>query len=315
MGYYVLSYLCLAVFFIATGYQIYRQMTMPVHVRWEIYPVQHETAARVAYGGSYMEEADWWEKKQKKSLLNEALYMVPEILFIRGLWKENRGLWWVSFPFHFGLYLTIATFVLLLKHAGFTLWGSTAFAADSALRTLLDGLIVLLGWGGLLLGIIGSLGLLYRRWNDPELRNYSSAVDFFNLLFLLLFFFSAIISCLSGDPALEGAKAYVLGLLTGGHPPSPYLPGQSLPGGVAIVTASLLVAYIPFTHMSHMFMKYFLYHDVKWDDAPNRRGGRIEAAVRKNLTLIPTWGAKHVGADRRKSWLDIASSAPKEEKK
>jgi nitrate reductase gamma subunit len=315
MGFYILSYLCLAVFVIAAGYRIYRQMTMPVHVRWEIYPVQHETAARVAYGGSYMEEADWWEKKQKKSLLNEALYMVPEILFIRTLWKENRGLWWVSFPFHFGLYLMIATFVLLVVQAGFTLWGATFFAAGPALRTLLDGLIVLLGWGGLLLGMIGSLGLLYRRGTDPELRNYSSAVDFFNLLFILIFFLSALISCLSGDPALEGAKAYALGLLTGGHPPSPYLPGQSLPGGGAIVTASLLVAYIPLTHMSHMFMKYFLYHDVKWDDAPNRRGGRIEAAVRKNLTLRPTWGAKHVGADGQKTWLDIASSAPKEEKK
>ena len=315
MGFYVLSYLCIAVFVIATGYRIYRQMTMPVHVRWEIYPVQHETAAKVAYGGSYMEEVDWWEKKRERSLLSELRYMVPEILFIRGLWKENRGLWRVSFPFHFGLYLTIATFVLLLKHAGFTLLGSTAFAAaGSALRTLLDGLIVLLGWGGLILGIIGSLGLLYRRLTDPELRNYSSPVDYFNLLFTLLFFISALVSCLSGDPALEGAKAYTFGLLTGGHSPSHYLPGQSLPGGVAIVTASLLVAYIPLTHMSHMFMKYFLYHDVKWDDAPNRRGGRIDAAVRKNLELRPTLGAKHVKADGRKSWRDIASSAPKEMK-
>ena len=85
-------------------------------------------------------------------------------------------------------------------------------------------------------------------------------------------------------------------------------------GGVAIVLASLLVAYIPLTHMSHMFMKYFLYHNVKWDDAPNRRGGSIEAAILKNLALKPTWKAKHVEADGRKSWLDIASSAPKEMK-
>jgi hypothetical protein len=60
-----------------------------------------------------------------------------------------------------------------------------------------------------------------------------------------------------------------------------------------------------------MFMKYFLYHDVKWDDAPNRRGGRIESAIEKNLDLRPTWQAKHVEADGLKSWRDIASSAPK----
>ena len=41
-------------------------MTLPVHVRWEIYPVQHETTAKVAYGGSYMEELNWWEKKHEK---------------------------------------------------------------------------------------------------------------------------------------------------------------------------------------------------------------------------------------------------------
>ncbi|MCX5838687.1 MAG: respiratory nitrate reductase subunit gamma [Deltaproteobacteria bacterium] len=312
MGFYVLSYLCFTVFILASGYLVYRQLTLPVHVRWEIYPVQHETAAKVAYGGSYMEEMDWWEKKQEKSLLNELGYMVPEILFIRGLWKENRGLWWVSFPFHFGLYLMIATFVLLLGHAGFTLWGAIAFAAGAALRTLLDGLIVVLGWSGLILGNIGSLGLLYRRLTDPELRDYSSFADYFNIGFIFLFFLSALVACLAGDPALEGAKAYTLGLLTAGH--SPYPPGRSLPGVMAIVTASLLIAYIPLTHMSHMFMKYFLYHDVKWDDAPNRRGGSIEAAIRENLALKPTWGAKHVGADGRKSWLDIASSAPKEMK-
>jgi nitrate reductase gamma subunit len=315
MGFYILSYLCIAVFVLAAGYRICRQMSLPIHVRWEIYPVQTETAAKAAYGGSYLEEIDWWKKKQEKSLLNELAYMVPEILFIRGLWKENRGLWWVSFPFHFGLYLMIATFALALLHAGLTLRGAAAFAAGSGLRALLDGLIVILGWGGLLLGTIGSLGLLYRRWTDRELRDYSSPADYFNLLVILLFFLSALVSVLSGDPLLEGAKAYALGLLTGGRSSAPYLPGQSAPGVVAIVSASLLVAYIPLTHMSHMVMKYFLYHDVKWDDAPNRRGGRIEKAVLKNLGLRPTWGAKHVGADGRKSWLDIASSAPKEEKK
>jgi len=292
MGFYTLSYLCILVFVLAAAYLVYRQFTLPVHVRWEIYPVQHEPAAKAAYGGSYMEEVNWWEKKQERSLIGELRYMVPEILFVRGLWKENRGLWWVSFPFHFGLYLMIATFALLVVHAGFTLWGGTVFAEGSALRALLKGLIAVAGWGGLILG----------------------NVDYFNLLFIFLFFLFALVAALS-DPLLDGAGGYVSGLLTGGDSRNAYLPGQSLAGGAAVVLASLLVAYIPLTHMSHMFMKYFLYHKVKWDDAPSRPGGRIEAAVQKNLNLRPTWGAKHVGADGQKTWGDIASSAPKEEKK
>jgi nitrate reductase gamma subunit len=314
MGFYVLSYLCILVFILATGYMIYRQTTLPVHVRWEIYPVQHETAAKAAYGGSYLEELNWWEKKYESSLFNELKYMVPEILLLRGLWKENRSLWWVSFPFHVGLYLMIATFGLLLLHALLTLWEFPAFAASSILSILLDRVIVFAGWSGLILGNIGSLGVICKRLTDPELRNYSAFSDYFNIGSISLFFLSAFVTCLVGDPFLEGAKAYTFGLLTGGRALNSYVPGQSVPGGVAIVLASLLVAYVPLTHMSHMVMKYFLYHDVKWDDAPNRRGGPIEAAIMKNLELKPTWQAKHVEADGRKSWRNIASSAPKEMK-
>ncbi|MBE0558360.1 MAG: respiratory nitrate reductase subunit gamma, partial [Proteobacteria bacterium] len=283
MGFYLLSYLCLSVFLIATASLIYRQITLPVHVRWELYPVQHEPAAKAAYGGSYLEEIDWWEKKRSKSLLTEIRYMLPEILLLRGLWKENKTLWRTSFPFHFGLYLIVATFGLLLLHALVILGSDYPAAPGGAVASLLGGLIAGTAWTGLILGSIGSLGLLYKRLTEPQLLDYSSFSDYFNLLFILLFFASALAAVLFTDPLLAGAKSYVFGLLTGGLPLNGYAPGQSITGGVAIVSASLLAAYIPLTHMSHMFMKYFFYHQVKWDDAPNCRGGRIEAAIMKNL--------------------------------
>jgi nitrate reductase gamma subunit len=314
MGFYFLSYLCIVVFVFASGCLVYRQFTLPVHLRWEIYPVQHETTDKLVHGGSYMEDLNWWEKKHKSSLLNEVTYMVPEILLLRGLWKENRGLWRVSFPFHFGLYLMIATFVLLVFNALVVLWGGDCLPAGGAVRGLLNALIVLMGWTGLILGTMGSVGILCRRLADPELRNYSSFADYFNILFILFFFLFGFLTCLFGDPLLEGAKAYVFGLLTGGVSLKGYVPGRSVTGVLSIVLASLLVAYIPLTHMSHMFMKYFFYHNVKWDDAPNLRGGSIETAILKNLELKPTWSAKHIEADGRKSWLDIASSVPKEMK-
>ena len=314
MAFYVLSYVCIAVFIGATGFLIYRQINLPLHVRWEIYPVQHETTARVAYGGSYMEEVNWWKKPHKNSRIQELKYMVPEILFLRGLWKENRSLWWVSFPLHFGLYLMIATVGLLLLHACFTLGRFSAFVTGGAINLMLSGLIVATGWSGLILGNIGSLGVLYRRLTDRELRDYSSFADYFNILFIVLFFLSALVTCLLGDPFLEGARAYMFGLLTAGSSLNLYVPGQNVAGILTIVSASLLVAYIPLTHMSHMFMKYFLYHNVKWDDAPNRPGGLMEAAIINNLERKPTWQAKHIGADGHKSWRDISSSTPKEMK-
>ena len=314
MGFYILSYLCIIVFIAATVCLIYRQLSLPLHVRWEIYPVQHETATRVAYGGSYMEKVNWWNDKYESSIINELKYMVPEILLLRGLWKENRSLWLVSFPFHFGMYLMIANFALLLLHSCFRLCGFPAFAAGSPSSIMLSCLIVATGWSGLILGNIGSLGVIYKRLTDREMRNYSSFADYFNILFIFLFFLSAFITCLFVDPSLTGAKSYTLGLLTGGHSLNSYIPGQSIPGIMTIVSASLLVAYIPLTHMSHMYMKYFLYHNVKWDDAPNLPGGEVETAIKNNLKFKPTWKAKHVEADGHKSWEDIAASGPKETK-
>ena len=46
MGFYILSYLCIAVFVVASGYRIYRQLPMPVHVCWEIYPVSSKRPLR-----------------------------------------------------------------------------------------------------------------------------------------------------------------------------------------------------------------------------------------------------------------------------
>ena len=186
------------------------------------------------------------------------------------------------------------------------------FAAGSIFVSLLNGFIIIAGWSGMVFGNIGSIGILYRRFSDPELRDYSSFIDYFNIVFIFLFFLSALITSLIGDPFLEGAKAYTIGLLSGGSTFKGYVPGLSIAGTITIISASLLAAYIPLTHMSHMFMKYFLYHRVKWDDAPNLRGGQIEAAVIKNLNLKPTWKAPHIGADGNKSWLDIASKTPEE---
>ena len=274
MGFYIFAYLCIGVFILATGRLIYRQIRFPLHVRFEIYPVRHETTVRVAYGGSYMEEVNWWDNPYETSRWNELQYMIPEILLLRGLWKTNRSLWWASFPFHFGLYLMVAALGLLLLNACFALLGFSASADGSVWRSLLDCFIVAAGWIGLILGSAGGLALLAKRFLDREWREYSSFADYFHLIVILTFFLSATTTALFVDPGFTGAKAFVYGLLTAGRTLDAGMPSRSACGAMAIVSASFLIAYIPLTHMSHMFMKYFLYHNVKWDDVPNRRGGR-----------------------------------------
>jgi len=257
-----------------------------------------------------MEELNWWEKEIKSSLYNELKFMIPEILFLRGVWKENRQVWKVSFPFHFGLYMLLATLVLLFVGAVAMIFGAKITAGGSTLSSLIYYLTILVGFIGLTLGTVGGTGLIYRRVSDPALKNYSSFADYFNLAFLFLFFVSGLLTWLFHDHAFDGARTYIYSLLTFGGQPEGYTSSRSFLGKGTIVLASLVIAYIPMTHMSHMFMKYFLYHFVRWEDKPNFKGSRIEAMILKNLGFKPTWAAGHIGADGEKTWVDIATSGP-----
>ena len=59
---YVIAYLGIVFFLIAVAARFVFWSRMPMHVRWELYPVAHEGGGRAAYGGSYLEETDWWKK-------------------------------------------------------------------------------------------------------------------------------------------------------------------------------------------------------------------------------------------------------------
>jgi nitrate reductase gamma subunit len=80
-----------------------------------------------------------------------------------------------------------------------------------------------------------------------------------------------------------------------------------------VVLTGILLAYIPYTHMSHFIGKYFTYHNVKWDDAPNKRGSSFEAKIAEYLTYKPTWAAPHVHADGNRTWAEVATTDPTKE--
>ena len=112
---YVVAYLGVFFFIIACIARFMMWSKMPMHVRWELYPVAHEGGKRASYGGSYLEELDWWTKPREVSLVGEAKVMIPEIVFLVAVKEHNPSLWVRTFPFHLGLYMVIAaTFILFL---------------------------------------------------------------------------------------------------------------------------------------------------------------------------------------------------------
>jgi nitrate reductase gamma subunit len=203
-------------------------------------------------------------------------------------------MWWRSFPFHFGLYLVIAATVLLgVAGAAPTLGGPCRSIA------------VVAGASGLGLSILGALGLLHRRLTAPDLADFTTAADLFNLVFFVVAFgvSFATFALFDRDFALLGR--FVANVVT-------FRP-EAVAGGAAglmlALSASLLavlLAYIPLTHMSHFVGKWFAYHSIRWNDEPNLQGGPHEPAIAHLLQQKVTWAAPHIQGGGKESWADLA---------
>lgn len=304
---YVVTYACLAVFVAAVIARIVKWARMPIHLRWELYPVAHEGGGRASYGGSYLEESQWWTKPRKVSLLGELKVMVPEILFLVALREHNRRLWTRSFPFHFGVYLVgIATawmmfagvVAALIPDLAPTLGAITGTAVPAA------------GGIGLVLGLVGALGLFLRR-RGRELRDYTAPADLFNLVFFVLAFGVALATFVLVDRDFAIVSGFVANLVTFQLAELP-VGGAALVLPVAsVVLLALLAAYIPLTHMSHFIGKYFAYHAIRWQDEPNLPGSREEKTIEEMLNQPISWAAPHIQGEGKKTWLDAATEEQK----
>lgn len=296
-----LIWIAIIFFIIASIIRAIRFSRLPIHLRWELYPVPHE-GNRAKYGGSFFEDVDWWVKKPDHNILGDLKVMIPEILFLKGVWEHNRSLWFSSFPFHFGIYLVgISTILVLLTALGIIF----GLITHGSLLRFLHAIYLVTGVIGSCLIILGSAGLLVRRLKDETLRSYSSSADFFNLLFFLVALGLIIVGWLIAPKSFQGPLSIAIALFR--FDTKIEIPTML---GIGITLCALLLIYIPLTHMSHFIAKYFTYHSVRWEDDPNLLGGRIEKEVNEILQEKPTWSASHIKADGKKTWVDIALSNP-----
>ena len=270
-----------------------RYATTPVHVRWDLYPVAHEP--RRDHGGSYLEEKSWWEKPREKSLWGEISVMSGEILVLKGVWENNRRLWWGSLVFHWGLYLLMLTTAVLVIAA---FWPAAAAWAGPVLAVAAVS-------GGAFLAA-GSLYLLILRSTDGRFRPYTSPLDRMNLLLLTVLGALSLAVAL-GSGGMGQAIDAVGAVLRGGAP------RVSAVLGAQMAVGALFVLYMPFTRMVHFFSKYFTYHDVRWDDTPVEAGTKMQRKLAAALNYGVTWSADHVGTGR--TWAEVATTLPVEEQK
>lgn len=296
------AYGALVIFLAAVAFRYWRIRHYPLNMRWEIYPIPHE-GARSAHGGSKLEETDWWTRKHRPSRLTELRFMVLEMGFLKGLWDHNRKLWWRSFPFHFGLYLLAGFVGLLVVGAGMELAGLPVERAGGGIGALVATFTIALGAAGMTLGLLGAAGLLHMRLTDTDLKPYTNVSHYFNLLAFMAVLGMGLGTWLTVDPDFALCRQFTHDLLTA-RTSAPT--GSTLLDGT-ILAAALLVAYIPLTHMSHFFVKWFTWHGLRWDDSANVRGGRIEVMIQEALAHRVSWAADHIRGDGKKTWAQVAT--------
>lgn len=295
-----LCYVAAAVFAVALILRCVRMARMPVHLRWELYPVAHEPNA--AYGGSFLEQPDWGRNPSSARPLGDLRVMVPEILFLSGVRRANRTLWWRSYPFHMGLYLLGALLALLTAGAVAQIAGLPVGTAAGGIGGGLAMASIAVAVVAFALLTLGASGLGLRRLGDAALRAQSAAADFVHLAAFAGFGVLGLAAWALADRELAHLRGFVHALLT-------VRTSGEVPALVAaeIVMGVLLVAYIPLTHMSHFFTKWFLYHHVRWDDEVNRVGGKLEATLARQLGHKVSWSASHIAGGGTKTWAEVAT--------
>lgn len=270
----IASVLC---FIVLTAYKAWRYSHYPIHARLELYPVPKEGKGRAAYGGSYFEETEWWEKPRTLDNANETKDILGEMLFIHKLFVHQRSLWWASYAFHLGIYFMAAWTVLLLL-AG--IWP----------LAWLEVLAVVVGALGFGLSTLGAVLLLIRRVTDVTLRNFTTPQEYFNLALILFVLVTGIISW------LFVASPFVVAMvvLQGVQVPLPPLVV------VHVISFGLMLIYIPVSKMSHYVGKFFAFHKVLWDNDPNTQGSAVNARLKKSNDepVRVTWQAPHASPER-----------------
>ena len=282
-------WLCLVVFTGGCLLRAFKYATAPVHLRWDLYPVAHEPGR--AHGGSYLEKKEWWTTKREKDHFAEVFAMAEEILLLKGVWENNRRLWWASFPFHWGLYALVLTTVGLgVAMAGFR----NPFMTGALTATGIVG-------GGLV--CLGALSLLVMRSTDRKLRPYTTPLDRANLFVLTVFggLTVAVVAGLPGMDAVQSDLASLLGLRVG---------TISVVWALQMAVGALFLLYLPLTSMVHFFAKYFTYHQVRWDDQPIAENPRMAARIKVALGYGVDWSAAHIRTGA--TWVEVATTMPGE---
>lgn len=302
---YLATYASYLFIVIAYTVKVVKIARMPLHLRWELYPIAHEKNYK--YGGSYLEEMEWWNKPRQKNSLRGILFKVRDYFTFPGYFSRNRSYWLGLYPWHIGFYLIVSFHIMSFLGAVFIVTTGINISADSlnVAGRVIYYLTLVCASGSFILGSLGSIILLAKRLTDRGLRAYASASNYFNYVFFLIVFLSGLFAWLLTDPTLSAYRDFWQSLIT-----FKYAPVEPF-AYTHILLFSFFLIYLPFTRSTHYITKIFAFFGVLWDDMPNLKGKVFERQIKEALKKQVSWSAPHIQSG--KSWGEVATSGMPED--
>jgi len=282
----IFGWASIVLFVVLVVYKFIKVKNLPLNLRWEVYPVPNETNEKRQYGGSYMEDTDWVKKPRHASKLAELAEIGSEIFFLKRVREHNPyGLWSLSMAMHWGLYILVLWLGLLVV--------SNVMPALTPLSNWMGGI-------AFLLGTFGSIALIIKRVTNSNLRLYTTSIDYFNLMFLVVIFGLGLATW-TMDPQLAEHQTYINRMFTF----DPISISPTVTGMFFALQA--FVIYMPLSKLIHYIMKHFTFTEILWDDAFNVKGSEKDGQILRQLSYMVDWAAPHIG--QGKTWLEDVQDA------
>lgn len=240
------------------------------HSRFDLYPIPKESG-RGVYGGSFYEEDEWWTKERKVDHGAEMIDVMKEMVLIRKLFVSQRDLWFPSFLFHFGIYIMLA-------------WSICLFIPAFWPVNWVVSIMSFVGSVGFAMTSFGAMWLLVLRITREDLRVFTTPIEYFNLIAIIIVLASGISSWTHVDVFYVAHQVLTLNA-TGIEP-------MVL---VHMVMLGALMIYIPLSKMGHYAGKFFCFRSVFWDNNPNLAGSATEQKMKAAAATPVTtkWSAPH----------------------
>lgn len=301
--FYLLGYLAIFGFICLAALKIAKYLkASPLHIRWELYPVPHEGPERAAYGGSYMEESNWWTKPRHVNHWEDIKAIFVEVLCLHSTYEHNQPLWIRTYPFHFGMYMLMGGTIILVFCVFLQVCGVSPDCGFMVFIGNVINAIVLIGAFGI---AGGGIALYMRRMSDPGLKRYTAFEQKMNLISFIVFALLTLCAWAFNPSYYDLARNYIYNLFTAN-----YVPLGSAWFVLSMLAGYCVLIFIPITNMGHLIMKYFMYHDIRWGDEATVYSDKNKSTIEEMLQFKEDWAAPHVSGDGEKTWAQVATTNP-----